>query len=252
MKLGLQLFTLINTMNQPDGLRKVMRYAAECGYDGVEFAGFYGLTPEEVAEELKKDGLETAGIHLGWDVMSWENLDKDPAAVLRVVKTLNAPSVTVASYGGKDADDWAQFARKMNEHGKMFREHGVKLGYHNHSHEFKKFDGKYAIDIIMDNVEPENVFWELDPRHIRLIGLDPIPFAEKYKNRSPFIHVRDLKAIKEDGGGIDTAVGKGMVDIPGVVTASGHHDWLIVEEGPEPSALEDVKESARYVRENLM
>lgn len=252
MKLGLQLFSLIDTMNKPDGLRTVLRYAAECGYDGVEFAGFYGLSPDEIVEELKKNRLETAGIHLGWDVMSWENLDKKPEEVLAVVQALGAPSVTVASYGGKDAADWAQFARKMNEHGKMFREHGVKLGYHNHSHEFEKFDGKYAIDIIMENVEPENVFWELDPRHIRLIGIDPVVFAEKYTGRSPFMHVRDLESITEDGKGIDTAVGKGMVDIPAVVKASGHHDWLIVEEGPGPNVTEHVKESARYVRQNLM
>ena len=40
MKVGLQLFTLINIMKTEDGLRKAIRYAAEAGYDGVEFAGF--------------------------------------------------------------------------------------------------------------------------------------------------------------------------------------------------------------------
>ena len=40
MKLGLQLFTLIDTMRGPDGLRTVLRQAADAGYDGVDFTAF--------------------------------------------------------------------------------------------------------------------------------------------------------------------------------------------------------------------
>ena len=33
MKLGLQLFSLIDIMNTEDGLRKVLKIAADAGYD---------------------------------------------------------------------------------------------------------------------------------------------------------------------------------------------------------------------------
>ena len=78
MKVGLQLFTLIDIMKTEGGLKKALRHASDAGYDGVEFAGFYGLSTDEIVDELKENGLVTAGIHLGWDNMSWDNLEKNP------------------------------------------------------------------------------------------------------------------------------------------------------------------------------
>lgn len=252
MKLGLQLFTLIDTMKQPGGLRTVIKYAAECGYDGVEFAGFYDMTPEEIAEELKANHLETAGIHLGWEPMCWDNLDKDPQKVIDTAKLLGAQSVTVASYPGKSLSDWVEFAKKMDTYGKLFRENGMLLGYHNHRIEAKKLDGRYIIDIIMENCSPENVFWELDPRHICVAGEDPVAFAARYCGRIPLLHMRDIEKITGEDSALDTAVGSGIVDIAGVVKASGHHDWLVVEEASCPEILEHVKRSADFIRKTLL
>lgn len=252
MKLGLQLFTLIDIMNGEDGLRKVMKMAAEAGYEGVEFAGFYGLTVDEVVEELKKNNLETAGIHLGWDEMSFDNLDKNPDIVIGNAKKLGAQSVTVASYGGKTVEEWLAFAAKMNKYGEMFRKEGILFGYHNHRHEVLKMDGKYVIDILLENCDPENVFWELDPRHIIIPGEDPVYFAKKYSGRIPVLHMRDVECITGPDTAKDTAVGLGIVDIPGVVAASGDHKWLVVEEGPGPDNAEHVKISADYIKKTFL
>jgi len=252
MKLGLQLFSLIDIMKGEDGLRKVIKIAHDCGYDGVEFAGFYGLSADEIKAELDKYGLETAGIHLGWDNMNRENLEKDPDDVINTAKKIGAQSVTFASYGGKSADEWVAFAKSINEFGKLFRKNGIYLGYHNHRHEFIKYDGKYAIDILLENCDPENVFWELDPRHIVVAKKDPVEFAKKYSGRVPFMHMRDIAKITGDDTADDTAVGSGIVDIEGVVKASGEHKWLIVEEGPGPENVKHAQMSADYIRKTFL
>ncbi len=252
MKLGLQLFSLIGIMDKPDGLRTVMKHAADAGYDGVEFAGFYGLSADEVVEELKKNNLETAGVHLGWDNMNLENLENNPADVIATAKKIGAHSVTFASYNGKDEQDWIAFAKKIDNFGKMFREAGILLGYHNHRHEFKQINGKYVIDILLENCDPKNVFWELDPRHIVIAGVDPVEFAKKYSGRVPVLHMRDIEKLTGPDTADDTAVGSGIVDIPGVVKASGAHDWLVVEEGPGENNLEHIKMSADYIRKTFL
>ena len=161
MKVGLQLFTLINIMKTEDGLRKAIRYAAEAGYDGVEFAGFHDLTPEEIKEELDRNGLVAAGLHLGWGNMTLDTLEQDPASVIRTAKILELPSVTVASYGGQTREEWVQFAQRIDRYGKLFRENGIALGYHNHRHEFKKFGDDFIIDLFLANCSAENVFLRL-------------------------------------------------------------------------------------------
>ena len=113
MKLGLQLFTLIDTMRGPDGLRTVLRQAADAGYDGVEFAGFYGLSPEEIRAELDALHLEAAGIHLGWAPMTWDDLTRDPLAVIRTAQTIGTRNVVVASYPGKTRADWEAFGAQL-------------------------------------------------------------------------------------------------------------------------------------------
>ena len=43
MKYGVQLYSLRETAGR-DGAEEVLRRVSEAGYDGVEFAGFYGKT----------------------------------------------------------------------------------------------------------------------------------------------------------------------------------------------------------------
>lgn len=254
MKVGLQLFTLINIMKTEDGLRKAIKHAAEAGYDGVEFAGFHGLSVEEIKAELDKYGLEAAGLHLGWGNMTLDNLENDPEGVIDTAKKLGLHSVTVASYGGQTREEWLAFAARINNYGKLFRENGIRLGYHNHRHEFKQIDGEFIIDLFLSNCEAENVFWEIDPRHIVVAGQDPVAFSKKYNGRAPFFHVRDLEKITGPDTAQDCAAGSGIVDLKGAITASGAHEWLIVEEGPlddDAEMLKHIKQSADYIRANF-
>ena len=248
MKLGLQLFTLIDTMRGPDGLRTVRRQAADAGYDGVEFAGFYGLSPEEIRAELDALHLEAAGIHLGWAPMTWDDLTRDPMAVIRTAQTIGTRNVVVASYPGKTRAEWEAFGAQLAHYGRIFRENGMRLGYHNHRTEAKEMDGKPIIDWIFDQCPAEDVFWELDPRHIQVAGGDPVAFAARYCGRLPLVHMRDFAVQTGPDTADDCAVGDGVVDIPGVIRASGAHDWLIVEERCCPDILAHIRRSAEFLR----
>jgi len=258
MKIALQMFSLYKIMQKEDGLRTALRYAAEAGYDGVELSGFFGLTPEEVRAELDKNGLEAAGLHVGWPPIKLENLENDPDEVIRIARILGLQSITVASYGGQTRAEWEAFAARIDRIGEKFRENGIPLGYHNHRSELKPLptepDSGYVIDMFLGMVKPENVFWELDTRHVVVAGKDPVEFARKYAGRIPFIHVHDAEKITGEDTALDCAVGCGIVDNKTAIEVSGDHKWLIVEESPadtEEKSLDNIKKSQEYLRRHF-
>ena len=63
MKFGVQLYSL-RELAERAGAEEVLRAVSEAGYDGVEFAGFYGKTPAEMKELLKKYKLEGVSAHI--------------------------------------------------------------------------------------------------------------------------------------------------------------------------------------------
>ena len=52
MKFGVQLYSLRERAAR-DGAEELLRIVSEAGYDGVEFAGFYGKTPADMKELLE-------------------------------------------------------------------------------------------------------------------------------------------------------------------------------------------------------
>ena len=60
---GLQLYSLRDEMAKD--FRGTVEKVAKMGYKGVEFAGYGGLKPAEMAALLKDNGLEAYGSHIG-------------------------------------------------------------------------------------------------------------------------------------------------------------------------------------------
>ncbi len=252
MKLGLQLFTLYNIVKQPGGMAEALKMASAAGYDGVEFAGFGGLSIDEVAEELRKNNLEAAGYHLGWDNLTVDELESDLPRAIEIANKLGMRGYVVASYPGRDREDWINFARRIDRLGEKLRAQGILLGYHNHRVEARKLGDDYIIDLLLENCSPENVFWELDMRHVQIAGPSPVELAAKYAGRLTFLHMHDMLRITGAETADDCAVGAGIVDVPGVVKAAGDCEWLIVEENGCPEIGEHIKSSADYIRKNFI
>ena len=235
-KIALQLFS-INNISREDGLRETLKKAAELGYDSVEFAGYFGLTIDELKEELAKNNLTVTGAHIG--VAEFEERYEETVAGL---KALGAYCVCIPHATFDSAQGWADFGRKLNEIGKKLRADGILFGYHNHAHEFVEYDGKRAIDILLENSEPENVFFEFDTRHCAIAKVDPVEYARKYKGRIPVLHARDTDMTN------DTAVGSGVVDFKAVVDAAEGICAFVVENGNIGENLDQLRESSAFLK----
>ena len=239
MKIGVQLYSIKN-ISETEGLAEALKKAHELGYDCVEFAGYFGLSPDEINALLKENSLEVAGIHSGIDA-----LRNDFESTLDFAKKIGAYSYCVPWHNCETVEAWVEFAKELNEYGKKLRDAGILLGYHNHAHEFKEIDGKRPIDIILENTDPENVFFEMDTHHVVNGGCSPIEYADKYRDRIPVIHV------KENKGGNDTTLGTGDIDFPAVFKNAGKINVFIVENENHGTNLKELEDSAVYLKSIL-
>lgn len=56
MKFAVQLYSLREYIAE-NGLESALKIVSDAGFEGVEFAGFYGMKAEEIAALLEKYGL---------------------------------------------------------------------------------------------------------------------------------------------------------------------------------------------------
>lgn len=218
MKIALQLYTLagLDTLS----MEQKLSAAAAAGYDGVEFAGYGGLTAAELKGLLERYGLEAAGTHIGYDA-----LKSNPAQAAAFAKELGCKSAVVPYAQFETAEQWRAFGAELERFGQLFRDEGLLFGYHNHAHEFQKIGGAFIIDLLFEQTLPEHVLFEMDTFWVVRGGEDPAVWAKKYADRMPLLHAKD-----PDQDGRDTEIGCGVIDFPAVVQAAGNVEWLIVEQ----------------------
>lgn len=237
MKIGLQLFS-IRKIAEEKGLCAAFDLAKELGYDGVELAGFYGMTAAQVKEELDKRGLECAGLHESVKLILGNTEEE-----INIAKTLNAYSICIPACGKGDLDYWRERVSAIREVAPKFKEAGVMLGYHNHTTEFEGEGDVKPIDIIFGGDMLDYMFFEMDTRHVVHAGYDPVEYAMKY-NRTPVLHARDTN------GETDCAVGSGIVDFKAVIDFC-KPEWVVVEIENPNGVEQDAADSVKYLKENF-
>ncbi|MBN2088875.1 sugar phosphate isomerase/epimerase, partial [candidate division KSB1 bacterium] len=70
---GLQLYSVRKECEKD--LPGTIAAVARMGYQGVEFAGYYNYTAEELRKMLDDNGLKCCGTHIGLDTLMGENFE---------------------------------------------------------------------------------------------------------------------------------------------------------------------------------
>lgn len=89
----------------------------------------------------------------------------------------------------------------MNKIGEEANKRGIKFGYHNHSFEFVPVAGTEQLyeDYLIQNTDPEKVFFQMDVYWVTMGGQDPVAYLKKYPNRFKVLHIKDDYVIGESG-----------------------------------------------------
>ena len=243
MKLAVQLYSLRHHMENGENFIDILKKVKALGFDGVEFAGFHGYTPEELKAALDEIGLVAVGAHMGLDDFKAENLAK----TLEAGKILGAKTLGI---GGADTETETSLNNVIEIMGgadKKAAKEGIKVYFHNHTQEFKE---------PLYNTVPGTIFERLAKAcHMQIdtywsfhAGKDNYALISEYKDIIPHLHIKD---------GIDghpMALGEGNNDLATVVRAAKDNgiEWLILEnDDPVPDGLSDITRSMEWLMANV-
>jgi len=204
---GVQLYTLRQQM--AESVDTTLSKVADAGYRTVEFAGFYGHSAAEVKRLLERNGLRAPASHF-----PLEQMEADFPSVIAETKALGSQYVVLAwlDQSRRSAEDYRKLVQNLNDWGRQCSEAGLRLAYHNHDFEFEQTDGFVPYQLLLDNTDPERVFFEMDIYWMHKAGQDPLAYFERYPGRFPLWHLKDAT-----GEGAMADVGHGVIDFPALL-----------------------------------
>jgi len=75
----------------------------------------------------------------------------------------------------------------------------LRFGYHNHAHEFQKVEGQVMYDYMLEHMNPEYVFFQMDVYWVVRGQNSPVDYFNKYPGRFKIFHIKDHREIGQSG-----------------------------------------------------
>lgn len=242
-QISLQLYTVREeTARDMSGtLRKI----SEIGYPAIEFAGYGGLSPQDLKTILDDLGLRTSGAHVPLD--SWKSSPQTVLADMHALGCAHAVVPMVPPEHRRDEASVARLAEDLNRWGELCRREGMTLSYHNHDFEFAPLGGSTMWDVLVRDTDPRLVHLELDLYWIKYGGVDPETVLRDVADRVSLVHLKDMAP---DDTRSDLPVGEGTMPWEGLIETAdaAGAQWYIAEQDNPRDALEDVSISLKYLR----
>jgi sugar phosphate isomerase/epimerase len=221
---GVQVYS-VRKVAEKD-LAGTLAQIAKMGYQGVEFAGYYGHSAKDIRKMLDDNGIVCCGTHTQYADLSDEKL----AATLEFNKTLGNKYVIVPWLQGDKnnlKDSWLKYAARFNVLAEKLKPQGMFVGYHAHAHDLHPLDGTTSWDIFFSNTR-KDVIMQIDTGNAMSGGGDPIAVLKKYPGRAVTVHLKEHSTTNPKA-----LLGEGDVqwaELFKLCRTIGGTKWYIIEE----------------------
>ncbi|MDB6023351.1 MAG: Inosose dehydratase [Pedosphaera sp.] len=233
---GLQLYSVRKECAKD--LDGTLAEVAKIGYQGVEFAGYYGREAKQLRKLLADTGLKCCGTHISLETLQGDAL----ARTIEFNQTIGNPFLIVPGLPDKytkSRQGWLDAAEIFNGLADELKPHGMRVGYHNHNIEFKPLDGELPEDTFFGHTKKE-VVMQFDTGNGMEGGGDAMIFLAKYPGRAASIHAKAYSKKEPTAVmGDDELPWK---DIFNLCETTAGTEWYIIEYEFEP-AMPNVKKS---------
>ena len=258
-EIAFQMYSVRDLIGDPGKYAKnhesTLKQLAAMGYTAVEAAHYgdgklYGVTPEQFKADIEAAGLKVLSSHVGHNLNDEELASGNFQGALAWwdqciaahkaagMKYLVNPGVNYPR-NLKEAQVICDYLNKIGERANAA---GLKFGYHNHSHEFNKVEGKVWYDYMIEHTDPTKVFFEMDVYWAVRGQVSPVEYFKKYPGRFTLLHIKDHTEIGQSG----------MVGFDAIfknAETAGLKGWVVeLEHGSSADILEGMKLSADYLK----
>jgi sugar phosphate isomerase/epimerase len=259
-QLGVQLYTVRDYLTDNRQTAETLKKIYDIGYRVVENVGFVIQKNIELNKLLEDAALACRSSH-----ELFEDMESHPDVIVRKLRGLECKNVISAIPLRVEFDNLKEvenLTRRLNATGKIYKDEGITLHYHNHSMEFAKFNrAMTGYDYLFNETDARYVQFQPDVYWIQLGGGNPESWIKKLKGRMPTIHLKDYKVA---GGTPEnpikhpqcTELGEGNLDLKAIVAladASGCELYIldIDENWVNDNPFESMEESFKYLAENF-
>ena len=241
--IALQLYTARELLGED--FEGTVRRVAAMGYVGVEPYGGMPCELSAAAQLFRELDLQVCSCHVPFP----DEANKE--AVLEIAAAFELRGVVIAMLPPEDfetVDAVKRACERLNQAGEFAAANGLTLHYHNHWWEYKRINGVATLDLMLAELD-EGVGLQIDTYWVQVGGEDAVEAVRTAGARAPLIHLKDGWL---DAMGDMAAVGKGVMDVPGIVKATADTaEWYIVEQDRSSNPrLEAVRDSYDYLTAN--
>ena len=259
-EVAFQMYNLRGLIGSPELYAKnhaeVLQKVAKMGYTAVEAANYdngklYGVTPEQFKADMDAVGLKVLSSHATRNLSGEELKSKNFSEALKWwdqcidchkragMKYLVIPWCEVP----KTIDDLQTICNFYSQVGKRCKAAGLLLGYHSHSHEFQKVEGKAVmLDYMIQHIPAEDIFFQMDVYWAVRGQVSPVDYFHKYPGRFTMLHIKDHKEIGQSGMVGFDAIFKNF-------DVAGTKDWILeLQQASTPDILKGMQESIDYIK----
>ncbi len=254
-----QMYSVRELIGNPEKFaqnhKEVLAKLAKMGYTSTEAANYdngklYGLSPEEYKAAIEASGLKVLSSHVGHNLSNQELASGDFSEALKWwdqcidchkragMKYIVNPGVNYPKTL-KEADIICKY---MDAVGEKVNAAGMKFGYHNHSHEFGKVEGKIWYDYMVEHTDADKVFFEMDVYWAVRGQVSPVEYFNRYPGRFLLLHIKDHRELGQSG----------MVGFDAIFNnaeKAGMKTLVVELEGSnKPNILDGMKESIDYIK----
>ncbi len=129
-----------------------------------------------------------------------------------------------------DRDEIARTAERLNAAAVEAAAYGLRVGYHNHAHEFAhSFDGVTGYEVLVAHLD-DAVVLELDAYWAAIGGQDAAALADRLGSRLVAVHVKDGSTADPAGAPQgQVPAGDGDVPLDAVLDAAQSLDYAVLE-----------------------
>ncbi len=168
---------------------------------GFSGSGFFGKTPLEFSSIVRDHGMHIPSMHT--DLNTLENHLESLAENSEPFGFEYIVLPALPQEYRESMEHYKRTAELFNAIGKRAQQLGLKFTYHNHGYGLGITGGTTPLRYLIENTDPEWVYFEMDIFWTTAGGADPLEYLQDYPGRYHLMHIKDMSVKRRfsgDGG----------------------------------------------------